>query len=477
MASQQYEEQQGPGAFKTVVHWLWRLFSSMRLAVILMLVIAGLSLVGALLIQVPWEMARDPQLYSYWIDTVARSKVGALTPVLSALGLFDVFHSYWFIVTGALLMLNILVCSVNRWRGIRLNLQGGVVRHQESFYAIGSSCAELATVPLPVAEAARISEKVLRLQSYRTRTETDENNVYIAADKNRYYRLGTYFSHLSLILFVLSFIAGSYFGFRDSSFTVPVGSTREIGHDTGLSLQLSSYVDEYYDSGRPKDYRSQVVLYEDGQIVRQALIRVNHPLVYKGIRFYQAYFGPAARILVRDKNGRDIFSENVPLDSSFNVQGYRYFEGLFDLEEVDLSARLIRSAAGAYDPMIPAGQLAVGVKRGSEQIDLGLIEPGIPRIVGGLEFTFLEESEYSGFQVRHDPTNTLIWIASVMFIIGICAVLYFPYRQVWILSQPLGQGNSRLLIRTLSPRSYRSTSDLNTLANQIEKEMEEDGNV
>lgn len=477
MTSKQYEEQQELGSFKTVVNWLWHLFSSMRLAVILMLVIAGLSLLGALLIQVPWEMARDPQLYSYWIDTVARSKVGAWAPVLFAVGLFDVFHSYWFIVTGTLLMLNILVCSVNRWRGISLKLRVGVVKQKESFYATGNSCTELATVPVSVAEAAKISEKVLRLQGYRTSAEIDKNNVYIAADKNRYYQLGTYFSHLSLILFVLSFIAGSYFGFRDSSFTVPVGSTREIGYNTGLSLQLSSFVDEYYDNGRPKDYRSQVVLYENNQAVEQALIRVNHPLVYKGIRFYQAYFGPAVKILVRDGSGRDVYSENVPLDSSFNVQGYQYFEGFFDLDEVDLSVRLISPTVSAYDPMIPAGQLAVDVKQGNEQIALRLIEPGTPRTVGGLEFTFLEESKYSGFQVRRDPTNMLIWIASVMFIIGICTVLYFPYRQVWILSQPLGQGNSRLLIRTLSPRSYRSTSDLNTLANQIEKEMGEDRNV
>ena len=75
MASQEDKEQRGLGAFKYVVHWLWHLFSSVRLAVILMLVMAGLSLLGALLTQVPPKMARDPLLYSYWVDTVARSGV------------------------------------------------------------------------------------------------------------------------------------------------------------------------------------------------------------------------------------------------------------------------------------------------------------------------------------------------------------------------------------------------------------------
>ncbi|MEE8598062.1 MAG: cytochrome c biogenesis protein ResB, partial [Dehalococcoidales bacterium] len=339
------------------------------------------------------------------------------------------------------------------------------------FYTTGNTRAELSTMLVPVVEAARILEKVLRVRGYRTRAESDENNVYIAADKNRYYRLGTYFSHFSLILFVLAFITGSYFGFRDSDFTVPVGTNREVGYDTGLSLKLISFVDEYYDNGMPKDYRSQVVLYEKGQSVKQALIRVNHPLVYKGVRFYQAYFGLAVKMLVRDENGRDIFNDNVPLDSSCYIQGYEYYEGLFDLPEAGLSIRLISSAVNADAPMIPVGQLAVDVRQGNEHIDLGLVELGTPSVVGGLEFTFLKESKYSGFQVSRDPTNMLIWIASTLFIIGICAVLYFPYRQVWVLYQPLGHENSCLLIRMLAPRSFSSTSELNTLANQMEKEF------
>ncbi len=471
MVSQEGKEQQVPGASKSVVVWLWHLFSSVRLAVILILVITGLSLLGALLIQVPSEIAGDPQLYSYWIDTAARSKVGVWTPFLSALHLFDVFRSPWFLIVGTLLMLNIFICSVNRWSSISLSLRGGTVRQKESFYNNGNTHAELSAMLVPVVEAAGISKKVLRARGYRTRTESDENNVYIAADKNRYYRLGTYFSHFSLILLVLAFITGNYFGFRDSSFTVPIGSNREVGYNTDLSLQLLSFVDEYYDNGKPQDYRSQVVLYENGQSVKQALIRVNHPLVYKGVRFHQMYFGTAVKMLVRDENGRDIFNDNVPLDSSFYIQGYKHYEGFFDLPEAGLSIRLISSAANTASPMIPAGQLAVDVRQSSEQIDLRLVELGTPCVVGKLEFTFLEVSKYSGFQVSRDPTNMLIWIASTLFIIGICTVLYFPYRQVWVLSQPLGQGNSRLLIRTLAPRSFSSTSELNTLANQMEKEL------
>ncbi|MHB1377313.1 MAG: cytochrome c biogenesis protein ResB [Candidatus Humimicrobiaceae bacterium] len=475
MISKYDKKKKASGLFKFIVDWLWRLFSSVRLAVILIFVIAGLSLLGALLIQVPSEIAKNPQAYSNWVDTVARSKVGIWTPLLSALRLFNVFSSLWFIIACTLLMLNIFICSINRWSSISLSLRGGAVKQNENFYFTDNdnTHAELKDIQAPVAEAARISEKILKGRGYRTRTESDGNNIHIAADKNRYYRLGTYFSHFSLILFVLAFVAGGYFGFRDTNFTVPVGSIREIGHDTALSLKLISFVDEYYDNGTPKDYRSEVVLYDNSQPVKQAVIQVNHPLEYKGIRFYQSYFGPAAKMQVKDVNGKDVFNDNVPMDSSFDSEGFRRYEGFFDLQlpEASLNIRLISSAVNAEDPMIPAGSIAVDVRKGSKQIDIKLVKLGTPVLVGGLEFTFLEESKYSGFQVSQDPMNILIWIASLLFIIGICAVLYFPYRRVWILSQPLGQGSSRLLIRTRAPRGFKDTSELNTLVNQIKKEL------
>ncbi len=416
-------------------------------------------------------MAGDPQLYSHWVDTAARHRVGVFAPFLSALHLFDVFRSPWFFIAGILLMVNIVICGANRWGGISLSLRGGTIKHKESFYETGDAHAELSTISAPVVETAMISEKILRSRGYRTRTEDDENNVYIASDKNRFCRLGTYFSHLSLILFVLAFVTGNAFGFRDSSFTVPIGSNREIGHNTGLSIQLTQFVDEYYENGMPKDYRSEVILYENGQMVEQAVIRVNHPLIYKGVRIHQAYFGPAVKMLVRDGNGRVIFNDNVPLDGSFDIQGYLYYQGFFDLPEAGLWIRLISVVDNAVTSMIPAGQLAVDVRQGNEQVDLRLVRLATPRVVGGFEYTFLEDSKYSGFQVSRDPTNILIWIASILFIIGICTVLYFPYRQVWILSKRLGQGNSRLLIRTRAPRGFSGASELKTLADQIEKDL------
>ena len=466
---ERYEET-GPkqlNLFRLVANRIWHLFKSMRLAVILMLVITTLSLLGALLIQVPTNIAEDPNLYSQWVDAVAVNKVGSWAPLLSTLSLFDVFNSPWFIIAGTLLMLNILVCSINRWSNISASLRGGAVRKNYAFYNVSDSCTELSTGNLPAEEAASITEEVMKTRGFRTRSTSDETGVYLAADKNRFFRLGTYVSHASLILFVLAFITGQYFGFENTHFTVAEGSVRSVGHDTDLSLQLISFVDEYYENDRPKDYRSDVILYENGAAIKQATIQVNHPLSYKGVRFYQSYFGPAVTLRVEDKDGRELFNDGVALDWSLPVQGYQHYEGYFDLPETGMTVRIIKSGSGAGSPMIPAGRVAVDIRVGNEQVGLKLLELGVPRTLSSLEFTYLDESQFSGFQVSKDPTNILIWIASSLFILGICAVLYFPHRQVWILVERSTRENGHLLIR------MNIVPELETLKTKLEERLSE----
>lgn len=458
------------GVLRRTANLVWRVFTSMRLAVILMLVLTALSLLGALLIQAPTAIADDPALYQQWVDSVAGNKVGGLAPLLSALSLFDVFHSPWFVIAGGLLMLNIIICSINRWGGISASLKGGKIRQNHAFYSAGNACQTIKTGNLPAGDAIGITQKVLKAKGYRVRSANGESAAYLAADKNRFFRLGTYASHASLVLFVLAFIAGNYFGFEETGFSVPEGSTRLVEHETDLSLNLLVFVDEYYPDGRPKDYRSRVVLYEGAEVVKEATVRVNHPLIYQGVRFYQSYFGPAVTIRLRGSDGHNIFQDGVALEHSLVTGGYLHYEGYFDIPGTDMFVRVIKPGRDG-SPMITSDQVAVDIRIGNQQINLKLLEIGVPRVVEGIEFTYLEETQFSGFQVSRDPTNSLIWLASTLFIIGICAVLYFPYRQVWVFAESGGNGPGQIILRISNPRRGSVKPELESLAVSMEKEL------
>ncbi|MGD9142467.1 MAG: cytochrome c biogenesis protein ResB [Dehalococcoidia bacterium] len=447
-----------------------RLFTSVRLAIILMLIITALSLLGALLIQVPAIIADNPDLYGQWVDSVARAKVGGWAGFLSALGLFDVFHSIWFIIAGVLLILNIIFCNISRWSSIRTVLRGSVINLNDDFYSRSDTCVEMPVGTLSIEEAAAVSEKTLKAQRYRIQTKSDGDIIYQAADKNRVFRLGTYASHLSIIIFIFAFVAGNYFGFTDYDFAVPENGIRNVGHDTDLSLALISFTDEYYQDGRPKDFRSDVVLYENGKVVATETIRVNHPLIYNGIRFYQSYYGPAVDIGVNDDQGNEIFSGGVALDRTLTSSGYLHYVGSFNLANYGVTVRIIKSGSSSGSPMIPADSVAVDIRLGGSQVDLQLIDLGVPQVISGLEFTYLGDSEYSGFQLSRDPTNSLIWVASALFIIGICAVLYFPYRQYWVRISSQGD-EGRLVIRTSGSRRSTTAHSFEKMVARIQEEI------
>jgi cytochrome c biogenesis protein len=401
----------------------WRFFSSGRLALVLIFLISGLSL-------------------------------------LDAFSSIAVIGSVFFAVPSIMLMLNIFICTLNRWKTLRVALRGGPIIQPDTFFESGIT---IKNIPLPYLETALAAEKILNGKGYRVR-KSKGNGVYIAADKNRYFRLGTYLTHFSLILFVGAFLWGARFGFQDTAFRVTEGETREVGHETGLSLRLVSFVYEKYENGMPKDYRSQVILYENGRPAQEALIRVNHPLYYKGIRFYQSFFGVgAARLQIRNESGDTIYSGDIPVAEI--PENPQYYLGRLELPKQGFTV-VVMAPAAPDDPMIPGGYIGIGIIKDGQQIGPELIPQGVPAIIDGLEFTFGKMLDFSGFQVNRDPANAFIWIASVLFLIGICAVFYFPLRQVWMISREEGPG-SILTVQMFSRANFNKAAGLKDLEKEI----------
>jgi cytochrome c biogenesis protein len=450
---------------------VWRFLSSIRLALVLMLILANLTLIGTLLIQAPPETIVSPGEYAWWLDNVARPRLGLWATPLDFLKLFDVFHSFWFLGTGMLLVISISVCTLDRWKQVRSAVFARRVRQADEFYESGTNRAQFGVVSPPLNTAVSAVAGVLRKRGFRVRVESAADGSYIAADRNRLSRLGTFVSHLSIVLFVLGFLLGSFLGFRDKTFMVPEGSTRDLGHETGLSLYLESFVDEYWPEGPPKDYRSQVTLYEDGREVRSGLIRVNHPMSYKGVRIYQSFFGSAAVMQVRDSAGRVVFQDGVALGWVSGQKPYQRATGSFSLPEAGLTAYVLAPAQGGFDPLLKAGQMYIELYRdtSSVRVNKATLDQGVSSNMEGMEFTFVRERQFSGFQLTRDPGNLLIWISSGLFIAGLVSVLYFTHRQAWVRIHVDPGGWSRVSLRMTSSRGFGTAQEFESLVEEMKR--------
>jgi cytochrome c biogenesis protein len=415
-----------------ILERLWHLFISMKTGLVLILALAVLGLIGTLLVQAPSGLLGDPQAYAVWLDSV-RPKYGGWTGVFDALGLFSVFTSVWFKGIVVLLTTSVLACSVNRAPYLWKQATRPRLAMTDTFFAHAPLNATMAG-PANLDAAAAEVESAFRSHHYRTLVEKDGDAVHLYADRFRWAPFGTVMAHLSLVVILVGAMIGSSLGFRNSEFAAPIGSKMDVGYGTGLTLEATSFTDSYNaETGAPSDYASDLVLYRDGVQVAAQTIRVNDPLRYEDVSFYQSFFGPAAAMQVKDASGAVVYDQGVPLLWSSNDGTERV--GQFSLPDQGLTVFVVGAASGEISDTIKPGQMQVEVYQAGSQTPIGIevVDQGKAATVGGLEYTFLREHQYTGLIVARDPGVPFVWGGTILLIVGICLVFFFPNRRAWAL--------------------------------------------
>ncbi|MFI5043115.1 MAG: cytochrome c biogenesis protein ResB, partial [Acidimicrobiales bacterium] len=307
------------GAVDSALERLWGLLTSMKFALLLILAFAAFALVGALVMQMPAGVADDPQARAGWVAEV-RPRYGGWTGIFDQLQLFTVFQSVWLRGIGALLAASTIACTLHRIPGTWRQMTKPHIDVGQSFFEHAPQ-HEAMTFQRTPADVLAATQRVLARRHYRTVT-LDDSTVRLYADRNRWQPWAGLAGHFSIVVILAGAMVGSMWGFRDSQFMLAEGSTSAVPTEAGLSITLNSFQDTYYPAtGAPADYVSDVVLTKDGQKVAQQQVRVNEPLRYGDVSFYQAFFGPAAVVTVKDASGATLYSDGVPLARTSNNGG------------------------------------------------------------------------------------------------------------------------------------------------------------
>jgi cytochrome c biogenesis protein len=449
---------------REVLGRVWRFFTSIRLALVLILMIAAAVMAGTLIDQAPASVIANPAAYDSWL-AAAHSKYGVWAGVFDFTQLFNVFHSLWFRILIGLLTANIIVCSVNRWKGIWKTVFHTRTRIGDAFFQHARFNAAM-TAQMPVSTAAERVHKALSHARYRVATQADDSSVAIFADRNRFSRFGTVLSHLSIVMILAGTVIGGIWGFSDDSFIVSEGAIQDVGHGTGISVGLSHFTDEYYLQGPPKDYSSELVIYDKGVEVKSGTVHVNSPLSYKGISFHQAFFGQTTVMDVKDASGASIFSAGVPLAWQ-SLNGGRPI-GSFTLPAQNETVYITGPASGQTDALIPAGEMQVEVyKSGGTLVSSGNVTQGVAKDLAGLNFTFVRESRFTGLKVVKDPGVNLIWVAAALMVIGLVMLFYFPTKRIWAICRPRPDGTAEVRLATTAERDLSQTKEFENMQERV----------
>ncbi len=446
---------------------LWHTLTSVRLALILILLIAIATLAGTLLDQVPASVASDPTAHARWLDGL-RGRYGVFTDVMDRAQLFNVFGSIWFRGLIALLVANIIVCTINRWPSIRSQVFTPRVRMNPAYFdraRVGASFN--VTLDTPVAAAA--VKKGLRRAGYRALTD-DGESVAMYADRFRLSRLGTFLTHLSLVLILVGAIMGTLFGWKDDQFIVAEGTTQPVPLAKNISVKLEQFEDEWYPDGAPKDYSSQLVIYDNGKEVKTGTTRVNSPLVYKGIAFNQSFYGQVAILQVKDASGNEIMNQSVPLAWT-STSGNRPI-GFVDVPNTDYKAYIVGPEPGTYDQAVPLGgvRLELYGKEGN-LVDIKDLQRNQDVQSNGLTFRFLREGRFTGLKVVKDPGVNIVWIASALMVIGLVMVFWFPHRRMWALVSPRADGGAEVRLAAASQRDLGLEKDFEQVTAKVRRAL------
>ncbi len=279
-----------------------RIASSLRLAVVLMALIAIAAAIGGIIPQAPATPNAEALYRSYgrfWYR------------IITTLSLDDVFHSSWFIALLGLFSVNLLLCAARRLRRSIMLLRASPQPLLESDLP-----SDLPTVPRRMEEsdkARRAAHRILRRHRYRVCERGDQ----LVGERFRYSRLAPDLIHLGILVILVGGLLGIFqFEGRLWLNEIELGKTfypcqdqarNNCIENADFSLRIDDFGAEFYPgTGLPKAYWSLATIIEDGRPVKTAWIEVNRPLTYRGISFYQDRFGEdlqAARavLLVTDR--------------------------------------------------------------------------------------------------------------------------------------------------------------------------------
>lgn len=412
---------------------LWAAFSSMKLGLALLGIIAFVAGIGTLIPQTE----QDPE------------KARAVGQLWQTMGFTHLYNTFWFRLLLGFLCINLIVCSLQRL--------GGIYRRTFNL----TPPTDLARVPqktrkviqgelAPLRESA---QEVLKQKGYRFVLSNQSDAWSFIAIKHRLGNWGSFITHLSFVVLVIGALLGSVLGFK-GYFMAGAGNTLPIqaiqlskGQVTDtFSVRINSAEDRMLPNGERDNWYTDMSILENGQEVARKTLSVNHPFAYKGVTFYQANFSNGASFTA-DMNG-----QKTPV--VLQDQGQSYYQA----PGTDLY--LVTAIDQNSSSQKPGVLFQVYKGNGANPVQSGKLTSGQTiDVQGKYKLTFNGLAGFTGLQVKKDPGVAVIWLGCALLLGGLLLSFYW---QPVVLSGILQSENGikgTLTVGVLSGKATVSTRE------------------
>jgi cytochrome c biogenesis protein len=398
------------------------MLGSARLAIALFFILAILSIFGTLIPQ--------GQPMEFYLMKYGQS----LGKLIHFFQLDDAYHSPWYIATLFLFMLNLTICSLNR-----LPFTIKLYKRNPTEVKVEALPNKIQTqVSNPLEKITSFIEKELKF------TKIKDDLYY--KKENSLAHFSVYVVHFSLIIIIIGALVGAIWGYRgnmsilegeESSIVQPLRKKEPIQLD--FKVRLNKFILETYPNGMPKEFISNVTII-DGNKTLDAIIKVNAPIKYKDVTFYQASYGVfpvfASEFKINNKVYETNLSELEPFTTedglSIAITDYipahdKIYVKLWVLDEKEQEERQVLVSMGSSDMrcfggvqgMFPCDTVEVGKH---------VIEVKLKDVASEIYVT--------GLQAKKDPGVVIVYVGFILMMLGLFFVYYFEPRIYWIYLTP-----------------------------------------
>ncbi|WP_315985307.1 cytochrome c biogenesis protein ResB [Microbacterium sp. 4-7] len=476
------------------LRWGWRQLTSMRTALILLLVLAIAAIPGSIF---PQRMA-DPNGVTQW-----ERDNPDLFPVLDGLKMFDVYLSPWFSAIYLLLFASLVGCVIPRIRHHAKALQARPPRTPARLKRLADFRAvERASTDAPAEAAASIdiAQKQLKALGYRVERYDDKRSSSVSAERGYWRESGNLLFHLALVGVLITVGVGGGFAYTGQRVLVEGetfantlldydsmnrGRFVSDGALAPYSMRLDSFDVTYQPFGEPGsgqagDFSANVTVQENGE-ERTGSVKVNEPLGVADDNVFLLGNGYAPTITVRNPDGDVVFTNSTPflpqdnnmtslgvikipdgLSEQVGLVGFFYpttgvldtgafFSGFGDLTNPTLTLDVYTGDLGINEG-IPRSVYVLDTtgmtKVTGRTTDLESIElaPGqtadLPNGLGTV--TFEDESpagatdasqsvkRFASLQIHRDASGPWVLGFALLALGGLMLALFIPRRRVWV---------------------------------------------
>lgn len=441
---------------RTLLDRVWNFFASIKTGVTLLVITVIAASIGTIFPQeyfIPMNI--NPEQYYY-------EHYGSLGLLYYKLGFHNLYSSWWFLILLGLVAFSIITSSIDRGLPLHKSLIKQRTKKHITFF-------KRQRLYMSTKDKVDLDALGKSFNEKRYKVKRDGDNLLL--EKGRLSRYGPYINHLGLIILLfgamLRFLPGFYL---DEMVYIKEGETKPVpGTDREYYMKNNDFIYEEYDQKSQsntnpesidpslnkiaKNYETKATLYKNSKQdvigsdanlkeVKSDSIKVNHPLTYDNLQFYQSSFDNSLlkemTFNLKTKDGKELgesFTVNLDNPKKEYKVGNDYTVKLRsyapDYEKIENGVLATKTP----NPNNPAFVFEVNKKGEKPEFSFLRIKESQDISENNqyeVKFANATNQWATVLAVKKDLTLPILLTGFIIFLIGLAVGSYINHRRVWV---------------------------------------------